>query len=133
MLSVFTLQRDAFQPDHTYGKLYSPNGEFLCDTLERPWLDNQYGVSCIPEGSYPVAPYDSPSKGDVWLLGNTQPRSMIEIHPSNFVRQLEGCIAVGIRGKIGADYAVLNSKDTFATLKETLPDSFILKIINSKG
>ena len=45
--------RNTFTEVSTIGKLYL-NGEWLCDTLENPYLDNQRNISCIPEGEYTV-------------------------------------------------------------------------------
>lgn len=36
---------------HTEGVLTLPDGQEIY-TLERPWLDNEPSVSCIPEGQY---------------------------------------------------------------------------------
>lgn len=129
-MEIVTLQRDPFLPTHTYGSWFF-QGEKLCDTIERPWLDNQSYVSCIPAGDYPAHPYDSPSKGLVWLLENTEPRDMVEVHAANWVRQLKGCIAPGKRGILSGLPAVLKSDPTLRMLQAKLPPSFILRILNA--
>lgn len=116
------LQRTVQNEEATYGVLIL-NNKPLCDTIERPWLDNHPQTSCIPPGEYEFETYHSPSKGvDVWLLKNVPNREYIEIHPANFAYELKGCIAPGqgyFRNKhlIG----VGNSRPTFEFLKTVLP------------
>lgn len=131
MMETIILQREAFQPDYTYGALIAA-GFKLCDTIERPWLNNEPRVSCIPAGTYTAIQFCSPHNGDVWLLENTTPRSMIEIHPANLASELLGCIAPGTKGMLGRNYAVLRSKEAMKMLKKTLPTKFTLKIINKE-
>ena len=45
--------RDTFTDKSTVGELFL-NGEFMCDTLENPYINNEKNISCIPEGSYSV-------------------------------------------------------------------------------
>ena len=45
--------RDTFTENSTIGELHL-NGEFMCDTLENPYINNERNISCIPEGSYSV-------------------------------------------------------------------------------
>jgi Family of unknown function (DUF5675) len=126
-METVTIQREPSTPTHTYGVMLYDN-QRICDTIERPWLDNQAKISCIPAGTYTAIAFNSPHNGDVWLLENTTPRSMIEIHSANTADQLEGCIAVGTKGVLGNKPAVLRSKDTLAKLKQILPRKFTLII-----
>lgn len=126
-METVIIQRDPFLPTHTYGTMLW-GGFRICDTLERPWLNNEPRVSCIPSGTYTAIAFQSPHNGDVWLLENTTPRSMIEIHPANLVEELLGCIAPGTKGILGNKPAVLRSKQTMAMLKKTLPRKFTLII-----
>ncbi len=101
----------------------------LCRTCERPWLDNQVGVSCIPTGSYRFTRYESPTKGRVWITQDVPGRSNIELHSANWPYQLEGCIAVGddfIRDANMTITGVADSKATMAKLYDELPDEFTL-------
>jgi len=79
--------------DCTIGRLFYK--DFKCLTLELPWRQNQRSISCIPEGVYECGLYHSPKRGPVILLEDVPCRTFIEIHPGNFVRQIEGCICVG--------------------------------------
>lgn len=72
-----------------FGKLKC-NG-FECVTLERHDI-------AIPEGTYPVTLYASPSHGNkvVPLLHNVPNRDFIEIHSGNWETDSKGCILVGM-------------------------------------
>jgi len=76
------------------------NGEILCQarhlvyTIELPWLDNQTGVSCIPEGKYRLSKRYSRHFGWHLLVENVPSREDILIHPANdALKELRGCIA----------------------------------------
>lgn len=116
-----------YKTDHngTFGRL-SMNGQFLCFTVERP-KDGLF--PCIPADEYDVTEYHSPKHGLVWLLHDVPGRSMIEIHVANRASELKGCIAPGTTlGEIDGVPAVLGSKKAFDMLKDTLPQSFTIKI-----
>lgn len=112
----------------TFGVLVKDN-EPVCDTVERPWVDNHNETSCIPVGIYEVIEYQSPTKGNVWLLKDVPSRNFIEIHPANYAHELKGCIAPG-QGYFTAagNPGVSNSKATMNFLKSTLPKTFTLTI-----
>jgi hypothetical protein len=105
---------------------------YQCATLERPYKDNQHGISCIPCGSYTVVktgvshiPYPH------FAVQNVPNRDGICIHKANYVGELEGCIAVGmkiadINGDREADLS--DSHDAFDRLYELMPDEFTLVI-----
>jgi len=79
----------------TFGELLI-EGLHFCYTLERPWLNDEPDVSCIPIGTYEVRMEWSPSWERMMPhLQNVPGRSGILIHPLNWVRQTEGCIGVG--------------------------------------
>ncbi|MEO0422620.1 MAG: DUF5675 family protein [Pseudomonadota bacterium] len=93
----------------TFGSLVIPQDdgtELRLYTVERPWRNNERGVSCIPEGLYHVSPYSRPSNGDgVYILqGRTvshfdQPgiaRFGVLIHAANRCDEVQGCIAPGV-------------------------------------
>lgn len=75
---------------------------FRCFTLELPWRNNERRVSCIPAGHYKIVHRTSPRFNDHLHILGVDERSLILIHQANFVRQLEGCIAVG-RERIDLD------------------------------
>ena len=104
---------------------------FSCAKLELPYLDNKKRISSIPLGEYPGVKYQSPSKGNVILLKNTNNRSYIEIHAGNFYSQILGCCLVGSGFKdINKDgfFDVVNSKATLKRILALLPNDFKVEI-----
>ena len=91
--------RDTFTEVSTIGNLYL-DGEWLCDTLENPYLNNQKNISCIPEGQYKVrlrTARESATKDYLHLLVQDVPdRSLILFHSGNTAKDTRGCVLVGI-------------------------------------
>jgi len=86
------LQRAYFK-EGTNGTLFSSDN-FLCHTIELPWLNNKRNVSCIPEGAYEVVPRFSKRFQHHLILKNVKGRSYILFHPANnALKDLQGCIA----------------------------------------
>lgn len=124
MAETIILERFAYAPDGTFGRLMLPDG-WQCFTCERPWKGNARGESCIPEGVYDLRHRRSPvvertSAGAYqagWEVADVPDRAYIMIHPANWPNEVEGCIAVGreyliMRGRNG----VSHSRDTFRDL-----------------
>jgi len=113
---------------------------FKCRTLELPDKGNASNISCIPEGFYDVVPRQSPKYSKHLHITDVPNRSLILIHPANYVgsknprtgySDLRGCIAVGAKyGDINADGIpeILDSKNTFKKLMEIAPNGFVLEI-----
>lgn len=77
----------------TNGALFI-NNQFICFTIELPWLNNKKNMSCIPEGCYQVEPRYSVKFRNHLQIMNVPDRSLILIHTANVaLRDLEGCIA----------------------------------------
>ena len=91
--------RNTFTEVSTIGKLFL-NGEWLCDTLENPYLDNQRNISCIPAGEYPVrlrVARESATKDYLHLLVMDVPnRDLILFHVGNTAKDTRGCVLIGI-------------------------------------
>ena len=91
--------RETFTEVSTIGKLFL-DGEFLCDTLENPYLNNQRNISCITEGQYKVrlrTARESATKEYLHLLVQDVPnRSLVLFHTGNTAKDTRGCILVGI-------------------------------------
>lgn len=125
-----TLERFRDDGERTLGNLTV--GERTFATVERPWIPNPKGrggmprQSCVPIGSYRVIPHHSVNFPNTYALVNYdlgvyyQPndvpkgqdwgRVAILIHVGNFVRNVIGCIAVGMEhGTLGGEPAVLRS------------------------
>lgn len=112
------IQRIKQNSQATFGEWLGVDGKRFCYVLERPWLNNQHGVSCIPAGTYTVRRRWSQKHGrDVWGLLDVPGRTDIEIHSAADPRQLQGCIAPGTAfGEVwteafGDGYGVLHSRD----------------------
>ena len=91
--------RDEFTDKSTMGNLYL-NGEWLCDTLELPYRDNQRSISCIPAGEYKVrlrTARESATRNYLQLLvEDVKDRSYILFHRGNSAKDTRGCVLVGI-------------------------------------
>lgn len=114
----------------TFGEL-SMDGQHLAYTVERPWKNNELGVSCIPAGIYYFNPHYSPKFGDVRILtGGTvgindgdAHRSHILMHAANRAIELQGCIAPGLSfGALRRDWAVMSSADAIKGIMDILGD-----------
>lgn len=93
---VLTLQRDDSEPHCMLGKLHLPSGCVL-HTIERPWKNNERGVSCIPAGRYRVRfTMSKRFHCKLYEVMDVPNRSGIRIHAANWATQLEGCIALGV-------------------------------------
>ena len=131
-VKIQRIQKDDFQ---TLGILtiYDDNNfpKWECRTLELPDKDNQSRISCIPKGAYTVVKRNSAKYGDHFHILDVPNRSYILVHNANYVRQLLGCIAVGLaHTDIDGDGLrdVTRSKSTLRDLNKELPDRFELTI-----
>lgn len=120
---MIELLRD-YRDDRTLGSMTLENGDAFC-TMERPWLNNQPMVSCIPEGVYKLALRDSSVVGRTthgahlqgWEVTDVPRRQFIMIHIANFPHELEGCIGIGLsHGFLAGEMAVLQSAVAFERL-----------------
>ena len=90
------LVRDVSDEHAVQGRLYL-DGELLCYTLERPWLDNKRGASCIPTGVSQGAVQHSPHfQRDLPELLDVPGRSQILMHVGNTIADSQGCILLGL-------------------------------------
>ena len=119
-----TLERFAYAPDGTFGRLMLPDG-WSCFTVEQPWNGNLNSQSCIPDGVYDLKRRRSPvvqrtSGGDYvegWEVCDVPGRTYIMIHPANWPDDVEGCIGVGREYKVlEGRNGVTSSRATFAQL-----------------
>ncbi|MCD6197493.1 MAG: hypothetical protein J7K15_02830 [Deltaproteobacteria bacterium] len=92
LVEIIRLQ--SYVPDGTFGVIRI-NGEFTCLSLEPPWRNNQINVSCIPEGQYLAERFDSPKFGETFRFIDVSPRSDIEFHIGNTIKDTHGCPLLG--------------------------------------
>lgn len=125
----------------TLGRLHA--GAMTFATIERPWIENTTGgggmprQSCVPPGVYQLSPWDSVNFPDTFILTNPnlgvyrQPgdipkgqswgRSAILIHQGSRVKDVIGCIAIGLeQGKLQSEPAVLRSALALKALNKIL-------------
>ncbi|MEO9497720.1 MAG: DUF5675 family protein [Vibrio splendidus] len=130
-LELITAKR-TYHKHYTSSVATMPDGSEIM-FLERPWLDNAIGKSCIPEGVY-IIDRDHTGKHQWYKFRDeqTDPRTYIEIHPANKVSQLEGCLApcVEIKGgdKTSEPIAVDSIKTTQKLVEWFGENSWVLKL-----
>ena len=121
------LERQQYTNKSIIGSMYY-DGDFICYTLERPWLDNEPFFSCVPTGEYTLEPHDYKGRLPVVALVNEElgvthwdepgsSRSTILIHPANQVNELAGCIACGTDKGIDE---IMNSRDSISLVMSTI-------------
>jgi hypothetical protein len=93
-MKTVTLERFAYAPDGTFGRLIVEG--FACYTLEREWVLNKAGDSCIPEGTYPLTPSHYVKGGYDCYEVTVPGRTRILVHKGNTEDDLAGCIAPGV-------------------------------------
>ena len=126
------LKRIAFSEHGTFGVLID-NGVPFCLTLERPWLNNKKGESCIPAGLYTCKRTISPRFGETFEVAKVLGRSHILIHKGNIAEDSHGCIILGEQyEKLGGRPAVLSSSKAFKEFmgKSSGVDEFELLIVD---
>jgi len=119
-----------YYPKQTNGVFTLYDAAFQGYTLERPWVNNEPNISCIPEDIYFVKP-DNTGKFQWFEITHVPNRSNIEMHGANKVQHLQGCIGLGIE-KMDMDGDGLddirNCKPILDKLRELCPKGFYLKI-----
>lgn len=129
------ITRRDFEGKQTLGKMrvldVCNNICFECHTLELPWRDNKFQVSCIPLGDYWVEKRWSQKFKHHFIVKDVEGRTYILIHSGNFYEDTLGCVLVGdgltdIDGDGLRD--VTNSRETLDELLSFMPDKFKLTI-----
>ena len=96
MKTVRRVRDRSYGKEGIFGTLTVDGTDFKCVTVERPWMDNEPNISCIPEGTYPLKlEYSVRFQRKLFELKNVPNRSEVKIHNANFASQLNGCIALG--------------------------------------
>lgn len=116
----------------TFGVMMDEGYPF-CLTLERPWLDNAVGKSCIPAGIYTCKRVLSPQFGNTFEVMDVPGRTLIRFHKGNILRDTHGCIILGEQyenlngypGVVASGHAMTEFLDRTKTV-----DEFELEIVN---
>lgn len=122
--------------NYTPGTFYW-NGEPMCRTLELPWKNNARNVSCIPTGKYYVIkqPPKQTRPYTHFRFMRVNKRDGILIHKITYVKDLRGCIGVGLVLNEDAKKGtcqMLHSTSAMELLARKLPETFIIDIINEQ-
>jgi len=121
------IQRLTSSEHCTYG-IWINDDKPLFATLELPWKDNQKDISCIPAGTYKIMKqFSNHFQREVFLLYNVPNRNAVEIHIGNTVKDILGCIIVGMEYSM-TDYAIVCSRTAFDKLMSIMPSEFDLTI-----
>ncbi len=116
MLAVNLLR--AYGDRGTNGEIWIGDG-LVCYTIELPWHENVRNISCIPEGTYPLAKGYSKRFGWHILVRDVPMRSAILIHPANNAqKELRGCIAPV--SELTGEGKGIRSRVAFEKLKEAV-------------
>jgi hypothetical protein len=128
-----------YNKNETLGSFLIMEGEktiYKCKTIELAWNGNQHNTSCIPESTYDVVKYNSPTKGECFHVKDVKDRDSILIHIGDYAAgekvDTMGCILPGSHFEdINNDgnIDVVESTKTLKELLEILPDTFKLYIL----
>ena len=134
-MTWFKLIRVAYTREGTFGVLLD-GGTPFCLSIERPWLNNQKNISCIPLGIYICQRVFSPKFGNTFEVSFVPDRTSILFHKGNIMDDSHGCIVLGeqyesIQGKL----AVLASGKAFSEFIQRTEDinKFGLGVVSGTG
>lgn len=94
--SIFIMELILSRVYHSEGVngVISVSGRKVCSTIELPWKENEFGISCIPEGKYVLRLRSSERFKEHLEILDVPERRGILIHPANYaLTELRGCIA----------------------------------------
>lgn len=139
---LMILNRYCYSDAHTLGMLHFAGPESdvpsrIFHTIERPWIPADYlggkrFESCVPDGEYRLLPHQRDDNQFTYALENRgcgvfledqgDCRFAILMHPGNYVRDVVGCIAVGLgRGCDPSGAFVTSSRTAFMELYNAAP------------
>ena len=133
-MKTITLIRVADTDAGMFGVLLDEGTPFAL-TLERRWLKNRVGESCIPDGVYMCERVQSPKFGDTFEVKSVPGRSAILFHKGNLMEDSHGCILVGEQfGALNGAPALLASGPGYQEFMDKLKDeqAFTIEIVSAK-
>lgn len=127
-MKTLTLERRGMLGGATIGHLCH-DLRFLAYSMERPWLNNEKNVSCIPAGMYDcVLEYSPKFDAQLYELKDVPGRTEIKIHAANWPHELQGCIALG--AALGDESMPINgSKKALNNLHHYIHDDQFLLVV----
>jgi hypothetical protein len=127
-MKVLTLVRVVETEDGTFGVLLDTGVPFAL-TLERRWLRNAVGESCIPEGTYTCQRTLSPKFGATFEVTHVPGRTAILFHKGNLQDDTHGCILVGEQfGVLQGKTALLASGPGFEEFLNKLKNEVVFTL-----
>lgn len=128
-MKIINLVRTIVTPFGIFGQLYLPNNYQTFWTIERHWLENSKGISCIPAGVYETFKDKHNGAYDCIELKNVPNRSQIQIHIANEYQELNGCIGIGKGlGFVHRKWAVTNSRLAMSDLMRQYEEDMLINI-----
>lgn len=125
----------SYYSDCTIGRILSPHFSRYIASLELPWLDNINDHSCIKEGLYTYhKAWSNQAQRIVIWIEDKHGRTLIQIHPGNFTRQILGCILPGFSVRdIDSDGIpdVVSSGDALDYIMSKIPDTGTIRFIQA--
>ena len=127
--------RDEVRSTYIRSTLITKGKEF--HLIERPWLNNQTDISCIPAGEYRCTFLEHSSSGkykNIYHIQNVPDRIGVLLHNGNLAIQSKACPLIGKRrGILAGQPAVLNSLTALYEFVELMErEDFILRIIGEQ-
>jgi len=132
------IMKRVYLADRTLSSLIDPDiypeeDRVIAKVLERPWLNNEHNVSCIPEGIYVVRknPPKESRPYTYFRFDHVEGRNNILIHRGNEPDDSRGCLLVGGRfTNVETDTPTLaDSTKKLAWMAANMPEVFELEII----
>ena len=133
-MRIFNLIRITEINDGTFGVFLDDRIPFAV-TVERPWLNNQRLISCIPVGSYTCFRVNSPKFGNTFEVIAVAGRTEILFHKGNVDDDSHGCIIIGEQFEsLGGKIAVIASEKGFGEFLDRTAGltSFTLNIFDRR-
>jgi hypothetical protein len=123
-MKKFVLAR-SYLATKTVGALTHKEGLSL-STLELPWRKNKQNKSCIPEDVY-IVKRDKTGRHQWYAVQDVKGRTFIELHPAWTVKDLLGCIGLGIT--LNSNFDPVYPEEAMLELLEYVGDEdFLLTI-----
>jgi hypothetical protein len=149
-----TLRRETQVPENTdctLGLLFIDSLQLV--TIERPWIPSTLsrggskGISCVPLGTYKLVRHNTEAHPETFALvnrdldvvhmpgdsDNPHARTAVLIHSGNWVHELRGCIAPGMRTTTDEKgrFMVAESRRAMRMMQSILPwvDGHTLEIL----
>jgi hypothetical protein len=124
-----------YLPDRTLSSLIDPelplDKQIIAKILERPWLNNEHNISCIPEGIYIVRknPPKESRPYTYFRFDHVEGRNNILIHRGNETADSKGCLLACSRFTNSDHPEGLESSVKLAWMAANMPDVFELEIV----